>query len=178
MIQVYPTNALDNFGHIFVSDYHLQKLRRYTLITERHCPMFQKGSAGRRLMFLIYVKFIWSSDIEKILNKDFENVSKCFSENKLSIHCGENKTKSILYASKCKIISAENNEDIRIKQRTHVNIFSLCVARNMFWESYRSSHQRCSAKKMFLEILYNSQENNRARVSFLIKLQPWGMQFY
>ena len=31
--------------------------------------------------------------------------------------------------------------------------------------------QRCSVKKMFLEISQNSQENNCARVSFLIKLQ-------
>ena len=34
-----------------------------------------------------------------------------------------------------------------------------------------SSHQRCSLKKGFLEISQNSQENNCARVSFLIKLQ-------
>ena len=31
--------------------------------------------------------------------------------------------------------------------------------------------QSCSVKKMFLEISQNSQENNCARVSFLIKLQ-------
>ena len=31
--------------------------------------------------------------------------------------------------------------------------------------------QRCSVKKVFLEILQKSKENNRARVSFLIKLQ-------
>ena len=31
--------------------------------------------------------------------------------------------------------------------------------------------QRCSAKKVFLEISQNSQENTCARVSFLIKLQ-------
>ena len=31
--------------------------------------------------------------------------------------------------------------------------------------------QRCSVKKMFLEISQNSQENTCARVSFLIKLQ-------
>ena len=30
---------------------------------------------------------------------------------------------------------------------------------------------RCSAKKVFLEILQNSQENTCSRVSFLIKLQ-------
>ena len=33
--------------------------------------------------------------------------------------------------------------------------------------------QKCSVKKMFLEILQNSQENTCARVSFLIKLQVW-----
>ena len=31
--------------------------------------------------------------------------------------------------------------------------------------------QRCSAKKVFLKISQNSQENTCARVSFLIKLQ-------
>ena len=31
--------------------------------------------------------------------------------------------------------------------------------------------QRCSVKKMFLQISQNSQENTRDRVSFLIKLQ-------
>ena len=35
----------------------------------------------------------------------------------------------------------------------------------------RSSHQRCSVRKMFLEISQNSRENTCARVSFLIKLQ-------
>ena len=33
----------------------------------------------------------------------------------------------------------------------------------------KSSHQRCSVKKVFLEISWNSQENTCARVSFLIK---------
>ena len=34
--------------------------------------------------------------------------------------------------------------------------------------------RRCSVKKVFLEILQNSQENTCARVSFLIKLQASG----
>ena len=34
----------------------------------------------------------------------------------------------------------------------------------------------CSKKKVFLEISQNSQENTRARVSILIKLQAWGLQ--
>ena len=33
-------------------------------------------------------------------------------------------------------------------------------------------------KKGFLEISQNSQENTRARVSFLGKLQAWGLQLY
>ena len=41
----------------------------------------------------------------------------------------------------------------------------------VFWEAVV---QRCSVKKMLLEISQNSQENNCARVSFLIKLQASG----
>ena len=40
----------------------------------------------------------------------------------------------------------------------------------------RSSHQSCSIKKVILEILQNSQESTCARVSFLIKLQAWGLR--
>ena len=45
--------------------------------------------------------------------------------------------------------------------------FSYC---SLIW-MLRSSHQRCSAKKVFLEISRNSQEKSCARISFLIKLQ-------
>ena len=38
--------------------------------------------------------------------------------------------------------------------------------------------QLCSVKKVFLKISQNSQENNCARVSFLIKLQASGLQLY
>ena len=38
--------------------------------------------------------------------------------------------------------------------------------------------QSCSVKKVLLEISQNLQENTRARVSFLIKLQAWGLQLY
>ena len=44
--------------------------------------------------------------------------------------------------------------------------------------SFRSSHQRCSVKKVFLEISQNSQENTCVRVSFLIKLQASSLQLY
>ena len=38
--------------------------------------------------------------------------------------------------------------------------------------------QRCSVKKVFLEISQNSQENTCARASFLIKLQTSALQLY
>ena len=51
-----------------------------------------------------------------------------------------------------------------------VLIFKFCVI--------RSSRQRCSVKKVFLEISQNSQENICARASILIKLQASGLQLY
>ena len=43
--------------------------------------------------------------------------------------------------------------------------------------NFRSSHYRCSIKKVLLKILRNSQKNTRARVSFLMKLQASGCEF-
>ena len=42
----------------------------------------------------------------------------------------------------------------------------------------RSSHRSFFVKKIFLEILQNSQENNCARVSFLLKLQASGTDVF
>ena len=42
-------------------------------------------------------------EIEKELNEDFTNICEWFVDNRLSIHFGEDKTKSILFASKRKI---------------------------------------------------------------------------
>ena len=52
--------------------------------------------------------------------------------------------------------------------------FLLCY--QWYVSHIRSSHQRWSVKKVFLEMLQNSQESKCARVSvsFLIKLQAWG----
>ena len=62
--------------------------------------------------------------IEKQLNKDFENVYDWFVDNKLSMHFGDDKTKSILFASKRKIKSAwklnVKYNDIKIKQHSQV----------------------------------------------------------
>ena len=81
-----------------------------------------QGSIVRPLLFLIYVNdmpqtvksnlLLYADDswlmyqhkdiaeIETIFNDDSENICDWFVENKLSIHFGNNKTKSILFASK------------------------------------------------------------------------------
>ena len=51
------------------------------------------------------------------------------------------------------------------------------LALTIFAEN-RSSYWGCSVKKVFLEILQNSQENNCARASILIKLQAWNLELY
>ena len=111
-----------------------------------------QGSILRPLLFLIYVNdmpqavksnlFLYADDsclmyqhkdvseIEEQLNKDFENVCDWFVDNKLSIHFGEDKTKSILFASKRKIKSARKlnvkYKNIKIKQHSQVTYLG-CV---------------------------------------------------
>ena len=69
-------------------------------------------------------------EIEKQLNKDFKNICDCFVDNKLSIHFGENKPKSIPFASKHKIKSARKlnvkYKNIKMKQDSQVTYLG-CV---------------------------------------------------
>ena len=60
------------------------------------------------------------SEIEAKLNSDFNNLCDWFIDNKLSIHFGEDKTKSILFSPKNKRISADpiiiKRDDVTLKQ--------------------------------------------------------------
>ena len=111
-----------------------------------------QGSILGPLLFLIYVNdmpqavtsilLLYADDlcilyqhkavvqIEKRLNEHFENLCNWFVDNKLSIHFGEDKTKSILFASKrrAKKIRQLNIKckDINIKQHSEV-IYLGCV---------------------------------------------------
>ena len=60
-------------------------------------------------------------DIEKQLNEDFANICDWFIDNKLSIHLGEDKTKSILFASKRKVKKLQKLEiDIVIFEESNI----------------------------------------------------------
>ena len=64
------------------------------------------------------------NEIEKHLNKDFESICDWFVDNKLSIHFGDDKTKSILFTSKFKIKKVRELNitygNIQIKQHSKV----------------------------------------------------------
>ena len=49
--------------------------------------------------------------------------------------------------------------------------FAIYVSLKYIWYVLEAVTQRCSVKKVFLEISQNSQENTFSRVSFLIKMQ-------
>ena len=79
-----------------------------------------------------------------------------------------------MFVSFCYI--SENFMKVREIFRTLLNVCneSFCKESQPFCIFTKSSEavaQRCSVKKMFLELSQNSQENNCARVSFSIKLQ-------
>ena len=68
--------------------------------------------------------------IEKRLNKDFENLCDWFVDNKLSIHFDEDRTKSILFASKWRVKNIRQliikYKDRNIKQHSEVTCL-VCV---------------------------------------------------
>ena len=57
-------------------------------------------------------------------------------------------------------------------------ILKYCVRLILHLENFlvEAVVQRCSVKKVLLEVSQNSQESACARASFLIKLQAWALQ--
>ena len=76
--------------------------------------------------------------IEKQLNKDFENICDWFVDNKLSIHFGEGKTKSILFTSKRRLKNASQQNirynHINIKQHSQITYLGCMLDKTMSGE--------------------------------------------
>ena len=67
---------------IYVSDMQQAVKSTLLLYTDDSCILYQHKEVD---------------EIEKHLNKDFENICDWFVDNKLSTHFGEDKTKSIIF---------------------------------------------------------------------------------
>ena len=78
-------------------------------------------------------------EIEKQLNGVFTNICEWFVDNRLSIHFGEDKTKSILFASERKIKKVPklkiNYKNIQIKQHSQVTHLGCILDETMSGES-------------------------------------------
>ena len=136
-----------------------------------------QGSILGPLLFLLYINdmpesvssdlFLYADDsclvfqhkdlkeIEKQLNKDFANLCDWFVENKLSIHFGDDKTKSILFVNKYKlkrtdklVITYEGKE---IKQHSKVNYLGCILDETLSGDSMALSVlSKINAKIKFL----------------------------
>ena len=77
--------------------------------------------------------------IEHQLNRDFSNICDWFADNKLSIHFGEDKTKSILFAplNKCKKLRKLNISygSLKIKQYSEVTYLGCILDESLSGES-------------------------------------------
>ena len=80
-----------------------------------------------------------ANEIEKQLNKDFNSLCDWFVDNKLSIHFGEDKTKSILFGRNNKRTGSKKLDirrgDIKIKQHTSVTYLGCVLDEGLSGES-------------------------------------------
>ena len=102
-------------------------------------------------------------EIEKQLNKDFENVCDCFADNKLSICFGEDKIRSIPFASKCKIKSARKlnikYKDVKIKQHLQVTYLGCILDETLSGECMALKVlNKINGKLKFLKFLYHKNK--------------------
>ena len=77
--------------------------------------------------------------IEEQLNRDFNSLCEWFIENKLSIHFGEEKTKSILFGTKGHLKNQTDRNikygDIKIKQHSKVTYLGCILDNSLSGES-------------------------------------------
>ena len=98
--------------------------------------------------------------IENQLNRDFNSLCEWFIDNKLSIHFGEEKTKSILFGSKRRLKNLNELDirrgDIKIKQHTKVTYLGCILDNNLSGESMATKVLRSINGR--LKFLYRKQK--------------------
>ena len=101
------------------------------------------------LCLMFYHKEV--EEIEKVLNNDFKNICDWFVDNKLSIHFGEDKTKSIFFTSQHKIKTIKKlnikYQDIEIKQHLQVTYLGCVMDETMSGEPHGTLNLMQSLKK-------------------------------
>ena len=109
---------------IYVNDMNQAVECNFYLHADDSCLLFQLKSATEK---------------KQQLTKDFSNICDWFVDNKLSIHFGEDKTKSILFSSKRNLKLVEELDirykEIKIKQHKHVNYLGCVLDETMSGET-------------------------------------------
>ena len=106
--------ALNSFSHILIIYHKLSNVIFFLCLVCQHKDI---------------------NEIEKQLNKDFESICDWFVDKKLSIHFGDVKTKSILFATKLKIKKVRKLNikygNIQIKQHSKVKYLGCMLDETM-----------------------------------------------
>ena len=114
--------------------------------------------------------------IETILNKNFNSLCDWFVENKLSIHFGEDKTKSILFGrKKCKNMKKLEirRGEIKIKQHSMVTYLGCVLDENLSGESMATKMLgKINGKLKFLYRKQNFLDNSLRRLLLNALIQP------
>ena len=114
--------------------------------------------------------------IENYLNRNFNSLCNWFVENKLSIHFGEDKTKSILFArKKYKNLKKMNirRGDIEIKQHSVVTYLGSVLDENLSGESMATKMLvKINGKLKFLYRKQNFLDSSLCRLLLNALIQP------
>ena len=116
------------------------KISRITLITINDMP---QAVTCDLLLYSDYTCLVFQHkdviEIETVLNKNFSSLCDWFIDNKLSIHFGEEKTKSILFSNKHKVKKYKplniHYKNIKIKQYSKVTYLGCILDETLSGES-------------------------------------------